>query len=75
VNNAESSDLRLEEQFKYCKKLRQQLEKVRLLNELVRKREKLKQEHVSRYVCSLNYFNVIRLFHGLSQELLKIPAI
>jgi len=36
------------ENFRQCRRLRQQLEKVRLLLELIKKRERLKLEQVSK---------------------------
>lgn len=75
LTNAEISHVNLEEQFQYCKKLRQQLEKVRLLNELIRKRERLKQEHlkVHQKVLQLQLTPFISLLsHTLDQVQVKL---
>lgn len=50
----------MKEELKYWQKLRHDLERARLLIELIRKREKLKREQVSRAAASLGGPSLLR---------------
>ena len=56
-NDSESGLIR--EQLKYWQRLRQDLERTRLLVELIRKREKLKREQVRACVRALDEFKSV----------------